>query len=70
MSLCEVEEAVELENAEGAEAGCGAAREYEVFDRVDMRFARGALGRGRSAERLFSVSEEDGEDGEWDGELR
>ena len=68
MSVCEVEEAVELEEAKEAAAGCGAAREYGEFDCVDMRFARGALRRGRSV-GLFPVSE-DGEDGEWDGELR
>jgi hypothetical protein len=55
---------------EDAEAGCGVALEYGEFDRVDMRFARVALGRGRSAGRLLPVSEEDVEDGEWDGELR
>ena len=44
MLVCEVEEAVELEEAEDAEAGCGAARENGEFD-LDVRFACGALGR-------------------------
>ena len=38
MSVYEVKEAVVLEEADEAEAGCGAAREYGEFDHVDMRF--------------------------------